>query len=951
MQREVAIVARRELAGFFASPAALLFLGAFLAVTLFVFFWVETFFARNIADVRPLFQWMPVLLIFLVAALTMRAWAEERRAGTLELLLTAPASPTALVLGKFLGVLALVAVALALTLPLALTVAALGPLDWGPVIGGYVAALALACAYTAIGLWVSSRTDNQIVSLILTAAICGVFYLIGSSALTNLFGHRVGELLRLLGAGSRFEAITRGVLDLRDLYFYLSITAAFLVLNRLSLERLRWAGNAASAAHRRWIAVAALAAANALAANLWLGQLGSVRADLTAGRLYTLSDATRAYLTQLQEPLVIRGYFSASTHPLLAPLVPQLRDLLQEYAVAGGDRVRVEFVDPQQDPKLEEEAAGRYGVRPVPFQVASKYQASVVNSYFDIVVAYGDEYQALGFRDLIEVKARMEGDFEVTLRNPEYEITRAIRKVLASYQGGGNPFVALARPLTLTAYVSPTPQLPAALTQARQLLDAALADLRKQAGDKLQVQFKDPGADPALARQLAEEGLRPLVASLLDARPFWFHLALSDGRQTERVPLPQTLEKEAFKRNLEAAVKRFSPGFLKTIAVHAPPSGQFALLRESMGEAVRWIDADLRDGTVPASADLLLLLAPESLDRKQVFAVDQFLMQGGTVIVAAAPIDVTLTQTIVARPVKTGLEDWLAGYGIKIGPGLVLDRRSGALPIPVERPLGGGLTVREIRLAPYPYIVDVRGEGLAADFPLTAALGQLSVPWVAPVEVDAEKSKTRKVTALLRSSPDSWISDSTELLPDYRRHPDLGFAPTEKRGAHTLAVMMQGRFDSAFKGQDSPLLAAGAGEDARKDGDAKGTDAPPAFGGVNRVIDSSPESARLIVIGSSSLFSDPALRLISQALGTAYRKPVEFGLNLVDWSLEDPGLLGIRSRGRYVRLLEPLESSRQAFWEYANYGFALAGLALVWLIDRQRRARAVRRHQQLLQEV
>lgn len=945
MRHEVLTVARKELAGFFASPAAYLFIGAFLAVTLFVFFWVETFFARNLADVRPLFRWMPVLLIFLVAALTMRAWAEERRAGTLELLLTAPASPTALVLGKFCGALALVAIALALTLPLVLTVAALGPLDWGPVIGGYVAALALASAYTAIGLWVSSRTDNQIVSLILTAAISGVFYLIGSKALTDLFGHRVGEWLRLLGAGSRFESITRGVLDLRDLYFYLSITTAFLVLNRLSLERLRWAGNPASPAHRRWTVFAALAAVNALAANLWLGQLGFVRADLTAGRMYTLSAATRGYLAQLQEPLLIRGYFSSSTHPLLSPLVPQLRDLLQEYAVAGGDKVRVEFVDPHQDPKLEEEAAGRYGVRPVPFQVASKYQASVVNSYFDIVVAYGDEYQALGFRDLIEVKARMEGDFEVTLRNPEYEITRAIRKVLTSYQGGGNPFVALARPLTLTAYLSPPQQMPPALATVRQALDDALADLRKQAGDKLQVQVKDPGADPALAKQLGDEGLRPLVASLFDPRPFWFHLALSDGKQNERVPLPQTPEKDAFKRTLEAAVKRFSPGFLKTVAVVAPPTGQFGVLREALGESVRWLDTDLRDGEVPAAADLLLLLAPESLDRRQQFAVDQFLMRGGTVIVAAAPFDVQLSHTIGARPVRSGLEDWLAGYGVKIGPGLVLDRRSGALPIPVERPIGGGLTVREIQLAPYPYIVDVRGDGLARDLPAAATLAQLSVPWAAPVTVDAEKNTTRKVTTVLRSSPDSWVSDSADLLPDYRRYPELGFAPGEPRAPHTLAVMIEGRFDSAFKGQDPPP-AADASKEAKKE-DRKES----GLAAVARAIDSSPASARLIVIGSSSLFADPAIRLVSQALGTAYRKPAEFALNLIDWSLEDPGLLDIRSRGRYVRLLEPLPAARQAFWEYANYGFALAGLTLVWLLNRQRRVLAARRYGQLLQGV
>ena len=161
-------IARKELGAYFGSPMALIFVGAFLVVTLFSFFWAETFFARNIADVRPLFRWMPVLMIFLVAALTMRQWSEEQRGGTLEVLLTLPVRLASLVWGKFMAVVALIAVALALTLFLPLTVTMLGPLDWGPVVGGYLAAILMASAYAAIGLFVSSRTDNQIVALMVT---------------------------------------------------------------------------------------------------------------------------------------------------------------------------------------------------------------------------------------------------------------------------------------------------------------------------------------------------------------------------------------------------------------------------------------------------------------------------------------------------------------------------------------------------------------------------------------------------------------------------------------------------------------------------------------------------------------------------------------------------------------------------------------------------------------
>jgi ABC-2 type transport system permease protein len=778
--RKIIRIAGRELTGFFASPAAVLFLAAFLGVTLFIFFWVATFFERNLADVRPLFQWMPVLLIFLVAALTMRSWAEERRSGTLELLLTSPTAPTEHVLGKFLGAMVLVLIALALTLPLPITVSFLGALDWGPVIGGYAAAIVLAASYVAIGLWVSSRTDNQIVSLILTVVIAGLFYLVGSDALVSLGGYRTAEWLHALGAGSRFASIQRGVLDLRDIYYYLSITATFLLLNRLALERLRWAGNPSSADHRRWYWAVGLLSANLLGANLWLGQITAARVDLTAGHMYTLSDATRGYLTQLQEPLLIRGYFSAATHPLLAPLVPQLHDLLQEYAVAGGSKVHVEFVDPHDDAKVEAEAGSRYGIRPVPFQVSGKYSSQIVNSYFDILVAYGDQYQVINYRDLIDVKVRDEQHFDVELKNPEYAVTSAIRKVLLSYQGGGNPFDAVQQPLTFSGYLTATQNLPEGLQSARAALERAVQQVQQEAGDKLKVQIQDPSADSALASRLTRDyGFRPMVVSLLDPKSFWFYMTLSSGHETEQVPLPQAADQASFKSAIEDAVKRFSPGILKTVAVVSPApnepsqfsqfmpqqSASFSVLRNALSTSVRWLDTDLQSGRVPNDADMLMVLDPKNLDQKQVFAIDQFLMQGGTVLIATSPTDVQLGRSLSGEPVKTGLEDWLHGNAVSVGPGLMLDAQSGALPIPIQRNVGG-FTVEEIELATYPYIVDVRGSGLDTASPITSGLGQIEVPWGAPIAVDAAHDQGRKLTVLLRSSPAGWSSRALSQVPD-----------------------------------------------------------------------------------------------------------------------------------------------------------------------------------------
>ncbi|MBX9691483.1 MAG: ABC transporter permease, partial [Cyanobacteria bacterium] len=197
-------IAKKEFASFFSSLTAYIFFAAFLAVTLFIFFWVETYFARNIADVRPMFEWMPTLLIFLAPALTMRMWSEERRSGTLEFLLSSPVQNVDLVLGKFLACMALFAVAISLTLPLPISVnVLLGQLDWGPVLGGYIATFFLAGAYIAIGLFVSARSDNQLVSLIVSILICGLFVLVGSGPISALFDNNTAGILSLIGSGSR----------------------------------------------------------------------------------------------------------------------------------------------------------------------------------------------------------------------------------------------------------------------------------------------------------------------------------------------------------------------------------------------------------------------------------------------------------------------------------------------------------------------------------------------------------------------------------------------------------------------------------------------------------------------------------------------------------------------------------------------------------------------------
>ena len=954
LSRDVRRIALKELLQFFSSPVAYLFLASFLAVTLFIFFWVEAFFARNIADVRPMFEWMPVLLIFLSAALTMRMWSEEKRTGTMEYVATLPVSISTFVLGKFMACWILLGIALLLTLVLPLGVTLISELDWGPVFAGYLATILLGAAYLSIGLCVSARTDSQIVCLIFTCLGCGVFYLVGSPLMVDLFGQNTGEMLQLLGTGARFESITRGVLDSRDLYYYFSIAACFLVLNVYALESQRWTKTriqtVAANPHRKWQLATGLVVLNILLVHAWLFLANPVRVDVTEEKMYSISTATRNYLAQLDEPLLVRGYFSTKTHPLLAPLVPQMKNLLAEISVAGGKKVRVEIIDPAEFPELEEEANRKYGIQPVPFQIPGRYQTSLVNSYFDIVLQYGDQYETLGFRDLIEVKMRGETDIDVQLRNPEFHLARSLKQVIYSFQAGGEVFANIVDKLTFTAFVSSPETLPVPLVEFSGIVEQVLAGFKEQAGDKLVVAFVDPSAGDGSGVQLIADkyGFTPMAADLLDTTGFYFYLVLESENSVVQIPLAEDLSAQTLEHDIETALKRFARGYLKTVALFAPQydsnrqepqASQYLQLADALRSDFDLLATQLQDGRVPGDAELLLVVDPKEINELQLFAIDQFLMQGGTVVLSVGSFETRFSADALAvAPRSTGLEDWLKMQGVQIKSSLVMDPQNAAFPVPVMRE-AGGFSFRDYQMLDYPYFVDVRSDGLSKDSPITAYLPQITMPWVSPIEIENE---TLAITELIRSSPGSWLSESTDVLPKVSASGQSGFAPQGEQGRSLLGVLLEGRFQSGFRGKVSPLLKAGEladGSEAKlktleKPGDQK-------TASYTSVIEQSPDSARLLVFSSNEFLSDQMLGTLGSASGTLYLSSIDMMLNTLEWSLEDQQLLSIRSRGNFNRTLPPdLVAESQMIFEYIIYILALLSVGGVFLayklIDRQR---------------
>ncbi len=235
----VTTVFRRELAGYFATPVAYVFIVIFLVLAGTLTFTLGNFFTRGQADLVPFFTFIPWLFLFLVPALTMRLWAEERRLGTIELLLTLPLAQWQAVLGKFLAAWAFCAIALALTFPVWITVNVLGRPDNGVILAGYLGCLLVAGVYLAIGAALSALTRNQVIAFVLAVAVCFRFIAAGSPLVTEFLSDRLpalAEVARAVSVADRFGGIVRGVIGLRDLVYFGSLMGFFLFLNTVILD-------------------------------------------------------------------------------------------------------------------------------------------------------------------------------------------------------------------------------------------------------------------------------------------------------------------------------------------------------------------------------------------------------------------------------------------------------------------------------------------------------------------------------------------------------------------------------------------------------------------------------------------------------------------------------------------------------------------------------------------
>jgi len=235
---KIITILKKELNSYFNSPLGYVVISVFLVIAGWLF--MQTFFLEGQSSMRSFFSLLPVIFMFILPAVTMSQWAEEKRSGTVEVLMTFPVRASDVVFSKFFSSLTFLAIMLFFSLPIPYMVTSVGSPDRGVILAGYLGAILLGSSYIAIGLWVSSVTRNQIVSFLLGAGIIFVFFIIGNSFVLDSLPENVGSVGRFLSLTAHFNSILRGVVSLSDIVYYLSIIAFFLFLNAREVSLKKW---------------------------------------------------------------------------------------------------------------------------------------------------------------------------------------------------------------------------------------------------------------------------------------------------------------------------------------------------------------------------------------------------------------------------------------------------------------------------------------------------------------------------------------------------------------------------------------------------------------------------------------------------------------------------------------------------------------------------------------
>lgn len=424
MMRPVLTIARRDLKALFDHPTGYILLVVFVGVTNFLYF--GQVFLMGAATLRPMLDLLPWIFLFFVPAVTMRALAEDARAGTLEVVLAQPVTEAMLLAGKYAAYAGFIWIALALTLPVPLALSLGADLQVGVIVAQYVGTALLAAGLAGVGVWASSITPNQITAFMLGLVVMFALILAGLSTLVTGLPPGLATVAANLSVLPHFENIARGVIDLRDAVYFLTLAAVFLSLAYAALQGRRLAR--AGQARKRLRLGTALLVATLVVVNLFGRHIGG-RLDLTPGKVYTLSRATKNLLRGLDDLVTITFYVSDQLPPQIALLERDIRDLLDDFRAAGGGRVRVVRVNPDENDEAAQEARTA-GIMPVQFNVVGQGELQVKEGFLGLAVRFADQVETVPFIQRTD-------DLEYQLASYIRSLTRVAKPVVGIMEADG----------------------------------------------------------------------------------------------------------------------------------------------------------------------------------------------------------------------------------------------------------------------------------------------------------------------------------------------------------------------------------------------------------------------------------------------------------------------------------------------------------------------------------
>jgi len=385
------IVAKREIDNFFDHPTAYILMVAFLGLGLFLTF--RSIYALGVASLRPLFDLLPWLFAVFIPAITMRSVAEERRTGTIEWLSSYPLDELEILLGKLIGNWLFVILALLGTFPMALGILLFSEADPGIMLAQYIGAFLLAVQGVAIGLWASTATKNQVTAFILATSVSFLLVFIGTPVVLYGLTPLVGTALSRLSVMGHFENVARGVIDLRDVVYFLSTAGLFLAMAVALLVKQRLSQQRQSYQRLR-IGVTTLLGL-VVVTNL-LGENIRGRFDLTRENLYTLSSGSKETLGNLSDLVTLKLFISDQLPSELQPTLRDVRDLISDLNRAGGSNLVVENLNPSDNDEVAAEARS-LGIIENEFNVLRDDEFEVRRGWFGLALLYAEKQEVIPF--------------------------------------------------------------------------------------------------------------------------------------------------------------------------------------------------------------------------------------------------------------------------------------------------------------------------------------------------------------------------------------------------------------------------------------------------------------------------------------------------------------------------------------------------------------------------